>query len=159
MNQLNRRQFVAAVACAACMCGLGGCAMDGAGKVLADDAAPSTLDIGPKSDYVADGITATWMPAPTKVAVIRHDGKIYACTTICPHKGVTINEADDKTSFICPKHHSRFDIEGDVTHGPARRPLDRFAISVDAAGHIIVDKSQSFGPDQWNDPKSFIKVG
>ncbi|HEX4053175.1 MAG TPA: Rieske (2Fe-2S) protein [Tepidisphaeraceae bacterium] len=156
MDQLNRREFVAAVACAACLCGLGSTA-----NLLADDstAAPSTLDAGPKSDYSADGITPTWMPAPNKVAIIRHEGKIYACTSVCTHHGVTINEADDKDSFICPKHHSRFNIDGIVTRGPARKPLKRYAISVDANGHIIVDKSTSFDKDQWDDPKSFVKVG
>lgn len=158
MDQLNRREFVvAAAACAACLCGLGSAA-----ELLADDSttAPSILDAGPKSDYSADGITPTWMPAPTKVAIIRHEGRIYACTTICPHRGFTINEAPDKDSFICPKHHSTFDIDGDVTRGPARKPLKRYAISVNADGHIIVDKSISFPTeDQWDDPKSFIKVG
>ena len=154
MDQLNRRQFVAAVACAACLCGMGGAA-----ELLADDSTSAPLDAGPLSKYSADGITATWMPAPTKVALVRHGGKLYACTTVCPHRGATIMEEDDKNSFVCPKHHSTFDIAGDVTHGPARKPLDRFAISVDANNHVIVDPSQKFGPDQWDDPKSFIKVG
>jgi cytochrome b6-f complex iron-sulfur subunit len=160
MKELNRREFVAAVACAACLCGLGE-----AGKVLADDATtqpatePSTtLDIGAKSDYATDGITTTWMKQPNRVAVVRHDGKIYACTTICPHRKVTINEAVDQNGFECPRHHSMFDIEGNVTHGPATKPLIRYAISVDSNNHLIVDKSQKFDTDQWDDPASFVKV-
>lgn len=155
MDQLNRREFVAAVACAACLCGLASTT-----QLLGDDstAAPSTLDVGPKSDYSADGITPAWMPAPNKVAIIRDEGKIYASTTVCTHRGVTINEADNKDGFICPKHHSTFDIDGNVTRGPAKKPLKRYAISVDDKGHIMVDKSTSFGADQWDDPKSFVKV-
>jgi cytochrome b6-f complex iron-sulfur subunit len=155
MDQLNRREFVAAVACAACLCGLGNAA-----HLLADEptTGPTTLDVGPKSDYTTDGITTTWMKVPNRVAVIRHDGKIYACTTICTHKGGTLNKAADDESFVCPNHHAMFDIEGNVTHKPAKRPLIRYAISVDGDGHVIVDKSTSFTAEQWNDPASFVKV-
>ncbi len=99
------------------------------------------------------------MKAPNKVAVIRNAGRIYACTTVCTHKGYIVNEADDNLSFKCPKHHATYDIDGRVTHGPAKVALVHYAISVNADGHVIVDKSKSFTPDQWDDPSSFVKVG
>jgi cytochrome b6-f complex iron-sulfur subunit len=156
MSQVNRREFVAAVACAACLCGLGDTA-----NLLADDdstTSPSTLDVGPKSAYAADGITTTWMKVPTRVAIIRHDGKIYACTTLCTHKGGTISEAPDGESFKCPRHGALYDIEGNVTKGPAKKPLIRYAVSVDGNGHLIVDLTTSFPAEQWNDPASFVKT-
>jgi cytochrome b6-f complex iron-sulfur subunit len=156
MNEMNRREFVAAVACAACLCGLGDM-----GKVLADDATsqPSTtLDVGAKSDYSADGITTTWIGQPNRVIIVRHGGKIYACTSVCPHRQVTITEAADSNSFECPRHHSKFDIDGNVTQGPAKKGLAHFAISVDANGHLIVDKSQKFDADQYDNPSCFVKV-
>jgi Rieske Fe-S protein len=154
MTQMNRREFVAAVACAACMCGLGSAA-----ELLADTPAPAGgLDVGLKSDYSADGITTTWMKAPNKVAVIRNEGKIYACTTICTHRGAIVN-AENNSSFECPRHHATYDIQGNVTHGPAKVALSHFAISVNNDGHIIVDQSKSFTSDQWDDPNSFVKVG
>jgi cytochrome b6-f complex iron-sulfur subunit len=153
MTQMNRREFVAAVACAACMCGLGS-----AGQLLAD--APATaggLDVGAKSDYTTDGITQTWMKPPTHVAVVRHAGRIYACTTICTHRGAIINP-DNNTGFTCPRHHASYDITGIVTNGPAKKPLVHYGISVNADGHLIVDASKSFTQDQWDDPNSFVKV-
>ena len=155
MEQLNRREFVAAIACAACLCGLGDAA-----KVLADDSTtgPSTLDVGPKSAYSTDGITPTWMKPPNRVAVIRHEGKVYACTTVCTHKRGVLNIAPDGDSFKCPNHGATFDIEGNVTKGPAKKSLIRYAISLDDSGHIIVDKSKSFGPNQRDDPASFVKA-
>jgi len=157
MTQLNRREFVTAVACAACLCGLGNSA-----QLLADDSpatAPSTLlDVGAKSDYATDGITSTWMTVPNRVAVVRHDGKIYASSTICTHRGGTVKWHSDVDAFVCPRHGANFDIEGNVTKGPARTALLRYAISVDANGHLIVDKSQSFTSDQWDNPGSFVKV-
>lgn len=157
MTQLNRREFVTAVACAACLCGLGTSA-----ELLADDSAttaPSTLlDVGAKSDYAADGITSTWMVMPNRVAVVRHAGKIYASTSVCTHRGGTLKWHPELDTYICPRHGANFDIDGNVTKGPARMPLTRYAISLDANGHLIVDKSQSFTSDQWDNPASFVKV-
>ena len=155
MSEMNRREFVAAVACAACLCGMGG--ME---NLLADDTTqPSTtLDAGAKSDYAKDGITTTWIGQPNRVIIIRHGGKIYASTSVCPHRQVTINEGADNNSFECPRHHSKFDIDGNVTQGPAKKALVRYAISVDANGHLIVDKSQKFTDTQWDDPASFVKA-
>jgi Rieske Fe-S protein len=157
MTQLNRREFVTAVACAACLCGLGTSA-----ELLADDApttAPSTtVDVGLKSDYAADSVTSTWMKFPNRFAVVRHEGKIYASTSVCTHRGGTLNWKPALDSYVCPRHGANFDIDGNVTKGPARIALSRYAISVDANGHLIVDKSQSFTPDQWDNPASFVKV-
>ena len=158
MTQLNRREFVTAVACAACLCGLGSSA-----ELLADDSpatAPSTLlDVGAKSDYATDGITSTWMALPNRVAVVRQAGRIYASTTVCTHRGGTSKWHPDLDSLYLPAPSARhFDIQGNVTKGPARTPLMRYAISVDANGHLIVDKSQSFTSDQWDLPASFVKV-
>jgi Rieske Fe-S protein len=154
MTQMNRREFVAAVACAACLCGLGG-----AGELLAD-AVAGVLDVGPKSNYSADGITDTWMKAPSKVAIVRHEGRIYACTTVCTHKGAIVKiDENNSAGFKCPKHKATYDIEGKVTKGPAKVALVHYAISVNADGHMIVDPSKSFTPDQWDDPSSFVKVG
>jgi nitrite reductase/ring-hydroxylating ferredoxin subunit len=149
-SELNRRELLTAAAAAACLCCLGD-----PSKLLADTTSgPTLLDVGPKAGYVADGITTTWM-AFNKVAVIRHSGKLYACTDICTHRGATIKSPDGQ-SFECPRHHAKYDINGNVTQGPAKRSLNRFAISVDANGHVIVDKSTQFDPDHWDDPASFI---
>jgi cytochrome b6-f complex iron-sulfur subunit len=155
MTQLNRREFVTAVACAACMCGLAPSA-----RLLADDAtsAPSTVDVGLKSDYAADGITSTWAKFPNHVSVVRHEGKIYALTTVCTHRGGILNWHPEVASYICPRHGANFDIDGNVTKGPARQPLNRYAISVDSNGHLIVDMSKTFTQDQWSDPASFVTV-
>jgi Rieske Fe-S protein len=156
MSQMNRREFVAAVACAACLCGLGG-----GTELLADDAPtsnPSTLDVGPKSSYTTDGITTTWIKPPDQVAVVRQNGKIFAFTTICTHRRGALYKESDAESFKCPRHGATFDVDGTVTGGPAKRSLNRFAISADASGHLIVDKSKTFAADQWDNPASFVTV-
>lgn len=157
MTQMNRREFVGAIACAACLCGLGDAA-----KVLADDSpttAPSTtIDVGAKTDYATDGVTSTWAKLPNRISVVRENGKIFASTSVCTHKGGTLNWHSDTNMYVCPRHGAHFDMDGNVTKGPAKTALARYAISVDANGHLIVDKSQQFTSDQWDDPKSFVTV-
>jgi nitrite reductase/ring-hydroxylating ferredoxin subunit len=159
---LNRRELLsvaAMAATAACLACLGNTP-----NLLADDATPATqpttkpapVDVGLKSDYPTDGITSTWISSH-KLAVVRHEGKLFALTAICPHKKALL-EADTPTTFFCERHHSAFDIDGNVTHGPAKKPLVHFAISVDDNGHVMVDMSQKFGPDHWDDPNCFVAL-
>lgn len=151
-SQLNRRELLAAAATAACLCCLG----DTAGLFADTTTGPTTLDAGLKSSFTTDGITTTFLKT-NKVAIVRNAGKLYATTATCTHKGATIKSPDGK-SFECPRHHATYDIDGNVTKGPAKLPLKRYAISVDDNGHVIVDKSKSFDVDQWTDPASFIAI-
>lgn len=153
-QQMNRRELLTAAAAAACLC-----CLTGAGNLLADEPAtsgPTTVDVGVLTDYPADGITGTWLKT-ANIAVIRHSGRLYACTSVCTHRGGILKTPDGLT-FVCPRHHATFDIDGDVTKGPAKLPLNRFAISVGSDGHITVDKTRQFTPEQWDDPASFIKI-
>jgi Rieske Fe-S protein len=163
MSQLNRREFLvtAAATCAGtCCCGSLMAASQSAQAL--DDAPtskPAGIKVGMVSDYKTDGITDTWLKAPNKIAVVRHEGKIYACTSVCTHRGVTVvKDPNVKDSFHCPAHGSEFDIDGNVSHGPASKSLNRYAISKDDDGTLWVDKSKTFGPDQWTDSASFVSI-
>jgi cytochrome b6-f complex iron-sulfur subunit len=158
MEQMNRRELLTAAAVtAAAACA---CVMASPSTLFADDATqpstqPAGLDVGLKSDYDKDGITDKFLKSD-KVAVVREDGKIYALTAVCTHKGCTIGDATDH--FLCPCHKGQFNLDGTVKMGPPKNPLVRYAISVDANKHLVVDKSKSFTPDQATDPASFVTV-
>jgi hypothetical protein len=49
-------------------------------------------------------------------------------------------------------------LHGTATKGPAKGSLSRYAISVNDAGKIMVDRSKSFAEKEWGDPGSFITV-
>ena len=69
------------------------------------------------------------------------DGDIVAFSTLCPHKGWSLaNNADDST-FNCPGHFSRFDVEagGQQVWGHATQNLPQFTLHVDAKGDIYAD--------------------
>jgi cytochrome b6-f complex iron-sulfur subunit len=155
-QQMNRRELLTAAATAATAVCLG--CLCSPGNLLAQvpSTGPTTIDVGTLADYPKEGITPTWLKSG-HIAVIRHAGQIYCCTDVCTHRGGILGTPDGVT-FLCPRHGARFDINGDVTKGPAKLPLNRYAISLDASGHIIVDKTKQFTPDQWNDPASFIKL-
>jgi Rieske Fe-S protein len=66
-------------------------------------------------------------------------------SAVCTHAGCLL---DDGASTIvagldCPCHGSTFDGNGGVTGGPARSPLQHYAVTIAADGGITVDGSQA----------------
>ena len=57
-------------------------------------------------------------------AVKKSDSGITVFSPICPHLGCRYQWHPLRKLFICPCHHSIFNIEGKVVSGPAPRPLD-----------------------------------
>ena len=54
-----------------------------------------------------------------------------AFSRACTHEGTRIGLSG--TGFLCPNHGARFDNNGNVTVGPASRPLSQLTTSYDAA--------------------------
>ena len=157
---LNRRTFLATAAAVTCACALG-CpfAADAFG---AEDSGP--VDIGTPADYPKDGPYDKFAKKPNSLLVIRNEGKIYAPTAVCTHKSKQLKVEDGE--IVCTAHDSPFDNQGvpkaktkDGDETPAKKPLVRYAISKNADGHLVVDKSKTFDKGQWDDPVSFVKIG
>ncbi|HET6846280.1 MAG TPA: Rieske (2Fe-2S) protein, partial [Anaerolineales bacterium] len=68
--------------------------------------------------------------------VVRDQSGFTALSLQCTHLGCTVEDA--KGDFECPCHGSRYDSDGNVTRGPAARPLPRLRTEVNADGHLIV---------------------
>jgi Rieske Fe-S protein len=51
-------------------------------------------------------------------------GDLHAVSPTCTHLGCTVHFNEAETSWDCPCHGSRFDIDGTVLDGPATRPLE-----------------------------------
>jgi glycine/D-amino acid oxidase-like deaminating enzyme/nitrite reductase/ring-hydroxylating ferredoxin subunit len=61
-----------------------------------------------------------------KLAVYRDDGgELHALSALCTHQGCQVAFNALERSWDCPCHGSRFDVEGRVLDGPAKRPLQR----------------------------------
>jgi glycine/D-amino acid oxidase-like deaminating enzyme/nitrite reductase/ring-hydroxylating ferredoxin subunit len=61
-----------------------------------------------------------------KAAAYRDEhGMVHAVSPVCTHLGCQVEFNSAETSWDCPCHGSRFDIEGRVLHGPATTDLER----------------------------------
>jgi cytochrome b6-f complex iron-sulfur subunit len=119
---------------------------------------PSKVRVGDPSNFEEGKVSDTFKDR--NMWVIRYQGKIYALSTTCTHLGCTPNWLEADKKFKCPCHGSGFYISGINFEGPAPRPLERWAVSLDENGQIVVDKSRKFQKElgQWDNPDSFVKV-
>jgi nitrite reductase/ring-hydroxylating ferredoxin subunit len=145
----GRRHFLAlASGCLACSAA-------GAVRVLA--APPGGVDVGTLADHPADTISEKFVAYD--FFVIRHDGRLFACTATCPHKGnALLLDAATPGRIVCSGHDSVFSSAGLPQRGPARRPLVRYGIALDSAGRVRVDRTREFPRPQWADPASFVPL-
>lgn len=65
----------------------------------------------------------------------------------CPHLGCRVPECKSSQWFECPCHGSQYNRVGEKKGGPAPRGMDRFGLTVDATGNVLVDTQVPFnGP-------------
>jgi len=69
------------------------------------------------------------------------DGGVLAMWQRCTHLGCTVPWREDEGQFHCPCHSSLFNRNGEVTGGPAPRPLDLFPVGLQD-GNLVVDTGQ-----------------
>ncbi|MGE0101050.1 MAG: ubiquinol-cytochrome c reductase iron-sulfur subunit [Blastocatellales bacterium] len=73
-----------------------------------------------------------------RICIIRDGDKMCAISTTCTHLGCIVSPSE--TGFACPCHGSRFDQDGNVTGGPAPKPLPWYKVSLAPNGEIEIDK-------------------
>ena len=79
-----------------------------------------------------------------RVWIIRDEQGIYVLFAKCTHLGCTPRWLAAEDKFKCPCHGSGFYKSGMNFEGPAPRPLDRFGVSLDENGQLVVDKSKIY---------------
>jgi Rieske Fe-S protein len=121
---------------------LAGCGGDGGGG---QTEAEGPVDGGNVADLELDSPHELAQP----VVVIRDADGVYAMTTICTHQQCDISQSGSisTAALSCGCHGSQFDIDGNVTSGPARLPLDHFAVTIDDQGNITVQAGEVVAPD------------
>jgi Rieske Fe-S protein len=66
-----------------------------------------------------------------KVAAYRDDGgTLHAVSAVCTHMGCVVDWNAGEKTWDCPCHGSRFDFDGHVIRGPAKRELEGKPIEV-----------------------------
>lgn len=137
-----------AAGCAYCIFGGGG------GQALAAPIEVKTgpVKVGNVSEYAAEGISDKYAKSE-QVIIVRQGGKLSACSAICTHKQAIVKQVEGQ--IRCPSHGSRYDANGSVIKGPAKRPLDHFTITKDSSGNLTVDRSKKVDA---GDPAASVKV-
>jgi len=57
----------------------------------------------------------------------------------CVHLGCRVPECIPSQGFECPCHGSKYNAHGEYAAGPAPRNLDRFGVSVNGSGELVID--------------------
>jgi cytochrome b6-f complex iron-sulfur subunit len=136
----SRREFLSQV-------GLGACALTIAGAVFTaiDYMEPKVL-FEPPTEFKAGNIQD--FPEGTvkfdeehRAYIIGGQGGIFALSAVCTHLGCITRYHSDEGVIACPCHGSRFDVDGNVVHGPAPRSLPWIEVKADAEGNLTVDTS------------------
>ena len=112
---------LAAVTLAACSSGSGAGGGSGSGseQAAAPDVLTTTAQVPVGSGVIVGEVVVTQPEA----------GDFRGFSAVCTHTGCLINEVADGT-INCPCHGSKFSLDGEVVKGPAARPLNAKAITI-----------------------------
>lgn len=79
----------------------------------------------PKSpDEIAPGQAAILDLDGKSVAAFKDEqGQVHAVSAVCTHMGCVVGWNETDRTWDCPCHGSRFELSGEVIHGPATKPL------------------------------------
>ena len=79
------------------------------------------------------------VPAPKDMAMLKmghvvKSGKVYlaAYTLVCTHNGCTPSAPNAEGLLACPCHGAKFNADGTVNKGPAKKPLAGIKIAIKA---------------------------
>lgn len=87
------------------------------------------------------------VPAGRSVYVLHGPDGYSAVSAVCTHLGCIVKHTGD--GFACPCHGSKFDGRGNVTGGPAPRPLEWFELSLAPDGQLMVDEARTVKAGTW----------
>lgn len=139
-EETTRRDFLGRI-------GVGACAVAaaGSGVVTLDYLRPKVLFEPPTSFRAGSAVDfpegTVRFSKEERAYVIGGGAGVYALSAVCTHLGCITRFVSDEAVIACPCHGSRFDLEGNVVHGPAPRPLPWLQVLPNSSGDLIVDTS------------------
>jgi cytochrome b6-f complex iron-sulfur subunit len=101
---------------------------------------PNRFLIGRPEDYPAGAKIAI---DAKRVCIVRDGNRVGAISTTCTHLGCIVTPS--ATGFLCPCHGSQYDVDGNVTGGPAPKALAWYRVSLTPSGELEVDKDNEVG--------------
>ncbi len=117
--------------------------------VQALDAAGNAIAVDTFLPTTTTGIPQPVQGLPSVTYLVINEGPAlapYGLRPVCPHRGCAVIWQADQNRFACPCHGSKFDAEGRVLRGPARKPLPLVTV-VERQNQIrLVDRAPSIDP-------------
>jgi cytochrome b6-f complex iron-sulfur subunit len=120
---------------------------------------PSKFKLGKPATYGLNSVSDKWIKA-LRFWLVRFDDRFVALSATCTHLGCTPRYLATEDKFKCPCHGSGFrgykigwPALGTNYEGPAPRPLERYALALNDAGDLVVDKSIAFRIDKGDATK------
>ncbi len=96
--------------------------------------APQTeFDLGPAEKYP---IGSNTLLADIPAVLIHNQSGFSALSLICTHLGCTVEQKPE--GFTCPCHGSRYDAQGNVLQGPAKKALRILRVEQTSNGNLIL---------------------
>lgn len=156
-----RRAFLrdAGVAAAGVLVALG--AVPGSAAASALSFVSPSHTAGEEKSYPVPAADGTQIDKSNETIITRWQGKVYVYSLACPHQNTGLRWYDKDNRFECPKHHSRFEPDGEYVKdsGRATRGLDRFAVRKDGANVVAnLDKLFKQDDDQADWSAAFITI-
>lgn len=132
-GNMNRREILLAAGAATALVVLPACGQQ--------TGSPPT---GPIPAGNMSALAVGGMLVMSNVVVARDAGGVYAMSAVCTHAGCLLDDTSPTVAagLSCPCHGSTFDGNGNVTRGPARTPLQHYAVTIAADGSLTVDGGQ-----------------
>jgi len=81
------------------------------------------------------------------IILCRRNGEVYAFALACPHQRAALKALPDSEGFQCPRHKSRFQTDGTLISGRAKRNMDRLPIARDG-DEVVVDPDVAYASDK-----------
>lgn len=158
---VGRRDFLrdAGIAAASILVALG--ATPSIARAALPTVVPPGRGGGEEKSYPIPAVDGTQIDKDNGTILTRWQGKVYVYSLGCPHQNTVLRWYDKDGRFECPKHHSRFQPDGEYVadSGRATRGLDRFALRKDGNNVVAnLDKLYKQDDNQAEWTAAFITI-
>ena len=131
---ISRRDFVAGAAACACGLAVGGCAATNPAPLF--NATDGTLET--PAPLAEPGSQIKVRLAAETVLVWRGADRVLMAVSItCTHLGSEVGWSAARGTLDCPSHGSRYNADGSVLVGPAKKPLRAYKV-VEEGGRLRI---------------------
>lgn len=115
--------------------------------------------VGDQLSYPIPSSDGAQIDRDQQVILVRWQNAVYAFNLSCPHQHTALRWDDSDHQFQCPKHHSKYQPDGEFISGRATRGMDRFSVTRDG-GKVVVNVNAMYKQDEdpagWN--AALVKV-